>query len=201
MKLTNWTVAALVAIVAYHLTFGAAPALAVKSLSGMVGQTYYLAYNLHPDPERNTLSSVNYQLDGAMIPWGTQVKVQGVDRRGLRLEVVENKQVYLYQFHRDTGKTLALNDHMAKLLVKDISGLKKEINALPALDQRGIKEGRVKLGMTKRGTLIAIGHPPEFATPNPDTDNTWNYWYNRFRTFIVNFDDKGKVEGLTGYPF
>ncbi|HET98220.1 MAG TPA: hypothetical protein ENN98_05945 [Desulfurivibrio alkaliphilus] len=201
MKLTNWILATTVAIVACHLSLGATPALAIQSLSGMVGQTYYLAYNLHPDPKRNTLSSVNYQLDGAMIPWGTQVKVQRVDRRGMRLEAVESKKVYLYQFHRNTGQTLALSDHMAKLLVKDISGLKKEVNALPALDQRGIKEGRVKLGMTKRGTLIAIGHPPEFATPNPESDNTWNYWYNRFRTFIVNFDDKGKVEGLTGYPF
>jgi hypothetical protein len=46
-------------------------------------------------------------------------------------------------------------------------------------------------GMTKPGVALAIGDPPEHATPNLEA-NTWLYWKSRFDILIVHFE-AGKV--------
>jgi hypothetical protein len=201
MKENIWIVLALVLGIACSMPFGPSPALADEGLEAMRGQVYYLACNLHADPGKNTLSSINYQVDGGLIPWGTEMKVVGTGRGGVKLEDVKSQRIYQYQFHKRTAEAIPHVDHLKKILIKDLAGLKKEVNSLPALDQQGIKEGRVKKGMTRKGTLIAIGPPPEFATPNPMKDDAWNYWYNKWKQFVVRFDGKGKVESLHGYPF
>ena len=55
----------------------------------------------------------------------------------------------------------------------------------------GVRDGRVYTGMTKRGVVFALGYPPSHATPSTDA-NQWRYWRNRWRTFIVHFED-GRV--------
>jgi hypothetical protein len=201
MKGKMWLVLTLVLGIAYSLMPWTPPVMAEDSLAAMKGQVYYLACNLHADPGKSSLSSINYQLDGGLIPWGTEMKVIATGRNGVKLEDVNTQKIYQYQFHKRTGEVVSHVDHLKKILTKDITSLKKEVDKLPALDQQGIKEGRVKTGMTRKGTLIAIGPPPEFATPNPMNDAAWNYWYNKWKQFVVRFDAKGKVEGLPGYPF
>ena len=61
-----------------------------------------------------------------------------------------------------------------------------KIKKLSTLDQQGIKDGVVKVGMTKEGVKYAIGFPPEHKTPDLN-NNEWLYWKNRFNTFKVEF--------------
>ncbi|MDH3392983.1 MAG: hypothetical protein OEL66_03175 [Desulfobulbaceae bacterium] len=173
----------------------------ITELSDFKGKTFYLAYNLHPDSRNNRLYSVNYQLDGGLVPWGTEVEVAKIGSRKAVLINTKTKDKYVYAIHKKTKKATSLVEHFKKMLVSDIKPLKKKVASLSKLDQKGIKEGHVKVGMSKKGTLIALGYPPEFVTPDPMATGTWNYWYNRFKKFVVTFDAKGKVSQLNGYPF
>jgi hypothetical protein len=201
MNRKTWLLLTLALGIAPDLLSGTPPAAADESLGAMKGQVYYLACNLHPDGAKNTLSSINYQLDGGLLPWGTEVKVVAAGRRGVKMQDVKTNVTYDYQFHKRTVQAGAPDEHVRKILTRDINSVKNEINKLPALDQQGIKEGRVKKGMTRKGTLIALCPPPEFATPDPMNADAWDYWYDRYRRFVVHFGANGKVEKTPGYPF
>jgi hypothetical protein len=66
-----------------------------------------------------------------------------------------------------------------------------KVDALGAVDKKGIKEGRALPGMTRAGVIFAIGYPPEHATPSLDA-SAWKYWRNRFATTLIHFEG-GKV--------
>jgi hypothetical protein len=144
--------------------------------------------NLHPDPARHKLSSVNYQLMG-LIPVCTPVKLVALKRKELLFQIEESGVQYVYEFH----KTLqgAPQAHLDKVFGPPKSCPEKKIAKMSKADREGIKQGRVAPGMTKTGVTIAIGYPPEHATPTLDMDE-WRYWRNRFNTMLVMFKD-GKV--------
>ena len=70
-----------------------------------------------------------------------------------------------------------------------------QLDAFSELDRKGISEGRAYVGMSKSGVMAALGYPAAHRTPSPD-GNTWVYWKNRFKTFVVQFDDRGLVMGI-----
>ncbi|MEO8084181.1 MAG: outer membrane protein assembly factor BamE [Ardenticatenales bacterium] len=61
----------------------------------------------------------------------------------------------------------------------------------------GIKNGRVEVGMTKEQVLMSLGYPPTHRTASTDLD-TWVYWYTRWKTYNVMFNEAGTVEAITG---
>lgn len=173
------------------------------SMASMKGEVYYLACNLHADPRNNKLSSVNYHLGGGLVPLGAEVKVVDISKWAAILLDQKTGIKYKYESHRRTRNIIPLDEHLKKILVdkSKLESIKQEIKTLSDIDQQGIKEGRVKKRMSKRGTLLAIGYPPEFVTPHPMETSKWNYWYNRWKQFFVEFDANGKVVSTKGYPF
>jgi len=67
-----------------------------------------------------------------------------------------------------------------------------KIDDFSETDREGIKDGKVRVGMTKDGVRIALGYPATHKTSSLN-ENTWIYWTNRFKSFKVEFDEKGKV--------
>ena len=169
------------------------------SLKELRGQTYYLACNLHADPTNNRLYSVNYQIPGGLIPWGTKVKMLKVSKKKIEFEDVTSNIRYTYFMHKRTLKATTPLKHLTRIFIDDIDGLKQKVKKLSHIDKQGIEEGRVLEGMSKEGVLIAIGPPPEFATPNPMKSSRWHYWYNRWGQFYVQFNNKGVVEQIIGH--
>ncbi len=169
------------------------------SLGSMVGQTYYLKCNLHPDPRNNRLSSVNYQVPGGLLKWGTKVKILKAKKKKVIFQDVETGIEYTYEIHKRTLRATTAAKHLEKILTKDISGLKKHVARLSSTDKEGINEGRALVGMTKAGVLVAIGYPPEFATPNPMKTSKWHYWYNRWGQFFLQFNNKGRLQQIIGH--
>ena len=179
---------------------GCSKPLNTEDMEAMKDTHWYLACNLFPDVERNNaLSSVNYHLPGGMLKWGTEIQIAEIHRKHLVFQDVNTGIEYPYSFHGRTLEVVSPEEHLKRIFVSDIEPLKREVSAMSEIDKKGIEEGIAHPGMTKRAVLIAIGYPPEFATPDPMTVNEWNYWYDRFREFVVAFGEDGKVVTITGY--
>ena len=142
--------------------------------------------NLHPDDKNRRLYSVNYQQDG-LIPLCTKVRITAVTHRAMTFELEDGGRKYEYNFH-DTLRQ-EIPKHLDQFFGKTCP--KKQVDSLGSVDRQGIKEGRALPGMTKAGVILAIGYPPEHATPSLDV-SAWKYWRNRFATTLIHFED-GKV--------
>lgn len=168
-------------------------------LREMEGRFYYLGSNLHADLGNNKVSSVNYQVRGDLIPWGAEVRIVRVARRYLVFEDVAKRRQYRYGFYWKTRTTVPLSEHLKRVFLENVDGLKKQVDGMSDLDKDGIYEGRVKPGMSREAVLIAIGYPPEFANRKELlADREWLYWINRFERMVVGFGRDGLVNRITG---
>ncbi len=143
---------------------------------------------LHPDEKRALLYSVNYQR-GGYIPVCTEVMIHRVNREEAVFEVVENGRDYHYLFHKTLRESIP--KHLDKFFGPECKP--EDFATMSDLDQQGIYEGRVYVGMTKEGVLRAIGHPPSHVTPYLERD-VWKYWTNRVATFDVVFSHDVVIE-------
>ncbi|MBA3580871.1 MAG: hypothetical protein H0W44_00290 [Gammaproteobacteria bacterium] len=156
------------------------------------GAIVYNLLNLHADPTRHTLSSVNYQLEG-LIPRCTALEITDAGKKRLKFKIKESGIEYSYDFHAKSTPG-EFDNHLAKVFAaKCNTALSKNLNNA---DQAGIKTGLAKKGMSKNGVLLALGYPPEHITPDPKTADQWTYWKNKFNRFIVHFNSKGIVENV-----
>ena len=143
--------------------------------------------NLHPDEKNRRLYSVNYQLEG-LIALCTKVRITAVTHKAMTFELADGGRKYEYIFH-ETLPQEGIPKHLDRFFGKSCP--RKKADALGSVDRRGIKEGRALPGMTRAGVILAIGYPPEHATPSLDA-SAWKYWRNRFGTTLIHFDG-GKV--------
>ena len=185
----------------FYSNIATAKGLPAESLAilGMEGKTYYLACNLHADPAYNKVSSVNYQVRGGLIPWGSEVTILRILRNRMVFQVMKTKKEYSYEFHWKTRKaTQNLREHVNRIFVTDIQPVRGKVEAMSGVDRDGIYEGVVKPGMSREAMFIAIGYPPEFTEKNPYTARSLQYWRNRWSKFIVAFSRLGKVTEIIG---
>jgi hypothetical protein len=173
--------------------------LEVLPLQEMEGRFYFLGNNLHADLGNNKVSSVNYQVRGDLIPWGTEVRIVRVTRKYLVFEDVAKRRQYRYGFYWKTRTTVPMLEHVNRVFLENVDELKKQVDAMSDTDKDGIYEGRVKPGMSREAVLVAIGYPPEFANREELlTDREWLYWINRFEKMVVGFGRDGLVNRITG---
>jgi hypothetical protein len=168
-------------------------------LKRMEGHSYFLGYNLHADLLYNKVSSVNYQLNGALLPWGTEVRILRVQRNSLLFEDRNRGKRYRYEFHRKTRQSVPLVEHLERVFLESADQLRQQVAAMSEIDKDGIYEGRVKPGMSREAVLIAIGYPPEFANRQAlMSDRDWSYWISRYSKMVVSFGRDGRVSRITG---
>lgn len=148
----------------------------------------YTLVNLHPDEDDQELSSVNYQDDG-LIPLCTPIRVTFLNTEELRFTVLASGRSYRYIFH-DTMK-MTPGEHVARFFGTRCD--RSMVQTLAPIDQQGIREGRALVGMSKEAVLLAIGYPPEHATPSLDSDE-WRYWLGKLDTMMVIFAEGRVVE-------
>ena len=159
----------------------AVPAVAADIDYPLIGQSpVYTLVNLHPDEPRQRLYSVNYQQPG-LIPLCTKVKLESLDKRKLTFRVLDKDREYEYIFHNSLRESIP--KHLDRYFGKKCE---PKLESLSEVDRKGVQSGSVLPGMTKRGVILAIGYPPEHATPSLDSD-TWTYWKNRFGKMQVHF--------------
>ncbi len=154
----------------------------------MVGQEVYTLTNLRPDEQNQRLYTVNYQQPGRL-KICTKVKIEKISRKKMIFRIAESGRKYEYLNHRKSTPE-GFDENIKKYFGPECP--QAEIDAMSAADKEGIKQGRTKAGMTRRGVILAIGYPPEHVTPDLEYDE-WAYWMNKFVTRRLVFGADGKV--------
>ncbi|WP_444994782.1 hypothetical protein [Aliikangiella sp. IMCC44359] len=155
----------------------------------MKSQNVVLKTNLHPDPVRHRLYTVNYQQAG-LIPMCTEVELVELSGKRLVFKVKSTGVQYTLDRHRSTADlAVYLHDYFGTNCNKE------KLNDLSDIDKEGIKKGKALRGMSKDAVILAIGLPPKHKTPSLES-NQWRYWLNRWKTMVVEFDDSGKVSAI-----
>lgn len=174
-----------------------------KLINELFNKDFYLAVNLHADRGSSRLSSVNYQVVGTLIPWGTPVKLYekpgGMTGNVLILKDLKAQKEHEFDFHARTLRHTSKYEYFKRLFTEDIAALQQEVDRLSEKDKQGIQKGIALKGMSKRGIAIALGHPPNFENPAPDSATAWHYWFSRKETFDVIFDQNGHVDAIQGH--
>ena len=176
------------AIVTALIGFLAAGSVQAMEPDEMVGQEVYTLTNLRPDEQNQRLYVVNYQQPGR-IKVCTKVKIEKLNRKKMIFRIAESNRKYEYLHHRKAAPE-GFDENIKKYFGPECP--QAEIDAMSAVNKEGIEKGRTKVGMTRRGVIIAIGYPPEHVTPDREYDE-WSYWMNKFVTHRLVFGDDGKV--------
>jgi len=154
------------------------------------GKVYTLT-NLHPDEDRVTLYSGNFQQPG-LIPICSEVTLTYADTSYLSFQVAATGKEYYYYEHAVAAEPLLINagHYFGNTCPKD------KLAKLTPLEKKGVEQGVPLKGMRKEAVVLACGYPPKRDTPSLEAD-TWRYWSSRMRYFTVDFDAKGLVEKVT----
>jgi hypothetical protein len=146
------------------------------------GSTLYTLTNLHPDPVKHQLYSSNFQLPGGLIPRCTAVKAVSISKK--RFEFSVKDVVYRYDFNPRSNPE-GLDANLKQYFGKSCSNT--AVTSLSATDQKGIREGKAYVGMSKQGLIYAMGYPPVSPTTPDIKAPVWKYFINRFNTMNVEF--------------
>ncbi len=150
----------------------------------------YTLVNLHPDEERSFLYAVNYQQPG-LIPVCSEVKLVALKRNKLLFQVAKTGRQYTYFYHKAAVEPFT--EHLARFFGTECD--RKGLERLNSVDKAGVQAGAPSKGMTRQGVIFAMGYPPKIRTPDLNAKE-WTFWKSRFDTFLVTFDDKGRVEDI-----
>ena len=171
----------------------------ITVLPALCLESVYLKNNIHYQSKNNGThwaSYANYTDPGSghnIIPVNTKISItskrtfKGV---GILITILEDgKQIHM-EYNRRNMK-MPMDDYMKAIASPE----KTPLNQMSQIDQKGIKEGKAHIGMSKDGVRIALGFPAQHKTPSLES-NTWIYWRNRFKTTAVEFDGNGKVSSI-----
>ena len=123
------------------------------------------------------------------VPVNTAVSA-GKWRGGFTLTRQDDGQLIYFEYRSGNMGGMSVEEYL-----NIITGPKQvDLKGLSASDRKGIKEGRVSNGMTKKGVQIAWGYPARHKTPSLE-DNVWTYWRNRWVMKAVTFSG-GKVTSV-----
>jgi hypothetical protein len=150
----------------------------------------YTLVNLHPDNERSRLYAVNFQQRG-LIPVCSEVEFLGFGPKSFKFRVVSTNREYEYVNHKAAAEPFP--DHVSRFFGPVCP--RDEIESLSEIDRRGIREGRAIEGMSRRGVIFAMGHPPRHVNPDPNAPS-FMYWKNRFNRVEIQFGPDDIVMGI-----
>ena len=153
------------------------------------GESYQTLVNLHPDGSKRLLYSLNYQLQGFMIPVCSEIIITGIKKK--QITFTWNGINYTLAWDGHTKKAGISLMQVAETFFGPACP-EKEIEAMNELDQEGILRGIPQVGMSRAAILIAMGRPPFHANPSLEAP-TFMYWANRYKRKAIDFDRDGKV--------
>jgi hypothetical protein len=168
---------------------GCTKSLSPDLVSQYQARALYTCCNMHY--ESTDISDANYYV-GTMLPLGTRVQVEAALRGGATINA-DGRKLNLY--HRYGTQQESFQQYLDKILVPEDP--KAKLASYPQAVQAAIKDGRVEVGMTREQVVLSLGYPPTHRTPSTMA-NDWTYWYNRFVTYRVQFDDTGRVAAVIG---
>lgn len=146
--------------------------------------------NLHY--ENDWISDANWS-SLPMIPAGQPAKITDYGRYRIYVEI-DGKSMRL---GLDYGRSEPLGQFARKIVVAQDP--KAKIATWPAGAREAVKLGKIMAGMTKEQVIVSLGYPPVHQTPSLDSPQ-WKYWLTRVGSFLVVWDEKGRVREVIGDP-
>ncbi len=173
----------------------AAPERGPKENNSPVGKEHYTAANIwykHP----REIWSLNHHR-GVMLPAGTRVTIKGISGRTITFVDQRGTKYRLMLAKKYTAPRFTTNDLFGQYFTAtDPLDKNGAFSRLTELEKNGVKTGRIAVGMSKQAVLMAYGYPPTHMTPSTESD-VWKYWTNRFRAYLVYFQN-GRVVEIKG---
>jgi outer membrane protein assembly factor BamE (lipoprotein component of BamABCDE complex) len=178
-------VAALAAVSGCHK--GPSPEL----MSRYQGRGLFTCCNLHYETDQ--INDANYSV-GTTLPFGTPVAIETVSSDSVTFTADGKKLTLEHRYGRDQE---SMQQYLDKVLVT--ADPKPRVASFSHSAQAAIKDGRIERGMTREQVLLSVGYPATHKTLSTAASE-WTYWYNRWVTYKVVFDDAGKVSSVVGRP-
>lgn len=165
---------------------GAAMAQKVEPFEG------YLCCNLYSDG--SWISDMNYRdAHKKLVPAGTRVKVNGLGRWRILVEIDGKKQGIGNDYSRSVDMLTFTQRYVLTIDPNEIMA------RFPAPVRDAIKAGKVMRGMTREQVAMAVGYP--IATYTPDLNGLlWRLWLDSSSEFQVFWTEDGKVDRIFGAP-
>ena len=131
--------------------------------------------------ERNNHRTTNYR-KGILVPVNTEVALVKKTKKTIVVALPGGNDLTIENIEPYSGETID------GIFARTFSTNKVDLSPFSDVEKKGITAGEVRVGMSKRAVVVAIGYPPKHKTPSLDS-NQWRYWRNRFATFVVHFED------------
>ena len=179
---------ALVAVAALLVSCGR-QAVSPQVLQQYQDRSLFTCCNLYH--EGAELSDADYHV-GTLLPFGTPVKVEKMTGRAVTFDANGTKLTLNHQYGTEQESA---QQYFDKILV--VEDPKPTVAAYPEQVRNAIREGRVEIGMSKPQVIASLGYPPTHRTANTSAPE-WTYWYNRWVTYKIQFDDAGLVSRFIG---
>lgn len=153
------------------------------------GQTLYTKTNIWY--ERPTKILILFHA-GAMLPVGTKITIEDMSSKAVKFtsEDGQNFRILTRKYYKLTGP------EMAKLVFSKKNPMAKggKFHKFSKMEQRQIKLGQIKKGMSREAVIMAYGYPPTHANPSLKQDR-WQLWKTRWNRLIVTFKN-GKISHI-----
>ncbi len=160
-------------------------------LQGYQSRTLYTCCNIHY--ESSEILDANFYV-GSTLALGAPARVVAMTNDSVTFDAGRVKLTLYHSYGTEQESSLAYFD---KVLVSEdprlrVAGFSKRV-------QDAIRDGRVERGMTREQVILSLGNPPTHRTPSTSAPE-WTYWYNRWVTYRVAFDERGVVSNVIGRP-
>jgi len=152
-------------------------------------RSLYTCCNLHY--EGTEINDANYFV-GSTLPFGSPATVEKMTNDSITFHAGSTVLTLVHSFGRDQESS---QQFFSKILVDTDPHIR--FATFTKMAQAAIQDGRVERGMTKEQVIMSLGYPPTHRTASTDL-NSWTYWYNRWVTYTVTFNDKGLVDTIIG---
>jgi hypothetical protein len=145
------------------------------------GQTYFTQYNFWIEKERHLTTNYNR---GELVPLNTAVTVESIGGKTMVLDI-DGRKIMIENVKKFTLRDIReIADEMLGSQPVSLASFSKD-------RQSDIKNGILRLGMSKDQTIMTRGFPPRHKTPTTNA-NRWVYWTSRFVQLTLVFED-GKL--------
>lgn len=145
------------------------------------GQSYFTQYNFWIEKERHLTTNYNR---GELVPLNTEVTVKSIGGKTMVLDI-DGREIMIENVKKFTLRDIReVADQMLASQPVSLTQFSKD-------RQSDIKNGILRLGMSKDQTIMTRGFPPRHKTPTTNA-NRWIYWTSRFVQLTLVFED-GKL--------
>ena len=159
------------------------------------GKTFYLQSNVWFESPLK-INAINYH-KGTMLRAGSRVRIDRMTSRKIDFVTLKNGLEYRILFSSKYFPRTRIEEY-ARLYFGTQNPLESpEYAGFSAIEKKGVEEGAIKKGMSRKAVLMAYGYPPRHRTRSIEED-TWSYWNNRLFRMEVRFDKDGRVAQIIG---